>query len=298
MIADRLSVVVITHNRKDELLATLRRLAELPEQPPVVVVDNGSTDGTSEAVRRSFPGVTVIEPGVNLGAPGRNLGVAAAGTDYVAFCDDDTWYEPGALARGVDLLDRHPDLAVITGKIIVEPDGRVDGICEEMAGSPLPRQARLPGHPLLSFLAGVSIVRRSAFEQAGGFSRQLWLGGEEELLASDLIRAGWHLAYVPDVVTHHHPSVARDSHLRRRHGIRNTLWFTWTRRPLARAARRTWRLARNVPKDAVSLGGALDALRGIGWVLRNRDAVPPHMEDWYQLLEDDQVGGRNRRYVS
>jgi GT2 family glycosyltransferase len=143
---------------------------------------------------------------------------------------DDTWYDAGALTLGADLLDRHPRMAVVTGSILVEPGGRLDDICVEMAESPLDRPDGMLGHPLLSFLAGVSVVRKSAFESAGGFSPRLWLGGEEELLASDLARNGWHMAYVSEVVAHHQASVARAPHLRRRHGIRSTLWFTWLRR--------------------------------------------------------------------
>ena len=294
----RVSVVVIRHDRCAELLRTLDRLAALPEQPRVVVVDNASSDGTAEAVRTSHPGVLLLEPGENLGAVGRNLGVAATTTPYTAFCDDDTWYDPGALSLAADLLDAHPRLAVVTGSIVVEPRGELDAICEEMAQSPLHRPDGLPGHPLLSFLAGVSVVRREAFEQAGGFSARLWLGGEEELLASDLARAGWHMAYVPDVGAHHHASRLRDAHLRRRHGIRNTLWFTWLRRPLPSAVRRTVRLVRRLPRDRVTAGGLLDALRGAPWVVRERAVVPPHAEDGYRALEAMQLRSTARQYVS
>ncbi|MDD4867887.1 MAG: glycosyltransferase family 2 protein, partial [Mycobacterium sp.] len=153
-------------------------------------------------------------------------------------------------------------------------------------------------HPLLSFLAGVSVVRRGAFLAAGGFSSRLWLGGEEELLASDLARAGWHMSYVPDVVAHHHASRLRDPHLRRRHGIRNTLWFTWLRRPLPGAALRTARLLRRLPRDRVTAQGVADALRGLPWVLRERDPVPAHLERGYRQLEDMQLNGGSRNYVS
>ena len=118
------------------------------------------------------------------------------------------------------------------------------------------------------------MVRRSAFEAAGGFSARLWLGGEEELLASDLARAGWQMSYLPEIVVHHEPSEARDPHLRRRHGIRNTLWFTWLRRPAGRALLRTARLALSVPHDRISLQGFLDAARGVLWVAVERRVVP------------------------
>jgi N-acetylglucosaminyl-diphospho-decaprenol L-rhamnosyltransferase len=294
----RVSVVVITHNRRDELDRTLRLLGELPEQPPIIVVDNASTDGAAAMVRARHPDVTLLTPGRNLGAVGRNLGVQLADTPYVAFCDDDTWYEPGALRLAADLLDAHPTLAVVTGSITVEPDGKLDAICSEMAQSPLDPAPDVPGYPLLSFLAGVSVVRRQAFIAAGGFSAHLWLGGEEELLASDLARAGWHMSYVPDVLTHHRASRQRDPHLRRRHGIRNTLWFTWLRRPLPSAALRTIRLLRRLPRDRVSAQGIGDALRGLPWVLRERDPVPGYLERGYRQLEDMQLNGGARKYVS
>lgn len=298
MAEERVTVIIITHNRCRELCRTLARLRQLPERPPVIVVDNGSTDSTATVVRTGFPEATLLTPGANLGAVGRNLAAATARTPYLAFCDDDVWYEPGALIRAADLLDLHPRLAVVTASIIVEPYGRVDAICAEMAASPLERPSGFPGHPLLSFLAGVSTVRRRAFLDAEGFSPRLWLGGEEELLASDLARAGWHLAYVPEVVAHHHASARRDPHLRRRHGIRNTLWFTWLRRPGLRAFARTLRLLRQLPRDRVSLAGLTDAVRGVPWVVRERRVVPPHLERGYRLLDREQLAGATRRYVS
>ena len=62
----RVAVAVITHQRRDELLRTLGSLRALPEQPGVVVVDNGSTDGTADAVASQHPEVEVLRPGRNL----------------------------------------------------------------------------------------------------------------------------------------------------------------------------------------------------------------------------------------
>lgn len=294
----RLAVVVITHNRVDELVRTLDRLSQLPERPPVIVVDNASSDGTAGTVSARFPEVVLLQPGRNLGAVGRNLGVATARAPYVAFCDDDTWWEAGSLARAAELFDAHPDLAVITGHIVVEPGGRDDPVCAEMADSPLPIPAGLPGRPILSFLAGASVVRRRAFLQAGGFEPHLFLGGEEELLAADLASAGWAMAYVAECRVHHHPSVARDPHLRRCQGIRNTLWTTWLRRPLPSALRRSARLVRSLPRDAVSGRALVQAAAGLPWVMRHRRVVPPSVEAGLRLLDEPQLTSTARRYVS
>ena len=115
----RLTVVVITRNRREELLRTLGLVAALPERPPVIVVDNGSADGTVAAVRRAHPQMHLIAVRRNLGAVARNLAVRRVTTPYVAFCDDDTWWEPGSLRLAADALDRHPDMASVTARIVV-----------------------------------------------------------------------------------------------------------------------------------------------------------------------------------
>src|SRR5699024_11181795 len=74
--ADRqVTVVIITRNRREELLRTLRDMTTLPEATPIIVVDNASSDGTSDAVATEFPDVEVLRLTENLGAQGRNLGV-------------------------------------------------------------------------------------------------------------------------------------------------------------------------------------------------------------------------------
>jgi GT2 family glycosyltransferase len=294
----RVAVVVITHQRCAELMLALGRLRALPERPHVVVVDNGSSDGTADAVRAGFPEVELIASPQNLGAVGRNVGVARLDTPYVAFCDDDTWWEPGSLRVAADALDAHPRLAVVTARILVEPAGVEDPIVPELRDSPVRGAAWLPGPALGSFLAGASVLRREAFEEVGGFSPRLWLGGEEELMAGDLAAAGWELCYLPALTVHHQASPARDRHRRRRDGIRNTLWTTWLRRPLRPAVRRTLQLLRTVPRDRVSVDGLLAAVRGLPWVLRERRVLPPHAEARFAALEEAQRRSTARRYVS
>jgi GT2 family glycosyltransferase len=291
----------MTWNRRPEAVAAVSRLLALPERPRVVVVDNGSSDGTVDALRRAFggePRLDVLALDHNAGAVARNIGVRRLGTPYAAFSDDDTWWEPGSLSAAADALDGAAGLAVVTARILVEPGGAEDPIVAELRNSPVEGPEWLPGPALGSFLAGASVVRSEAFLAAGGFSPRLWLGGEEELLAADLAAAGWELCYLPHLVVHHQASQQRDSHHRRRVGLRNTLWFTWLRRPFLAALRRTVHLARTVPRDWVSAAAFLDAARGAGWVVRERRVLPPHAEARFAALEASQATSTARRYVS
>ena len=297
MVEPRVGVVVITWQRRDEALAAVGRLCALPERPPVVLVDNGSTDGTAAAVRARFSDVDVVALPENVGAVGRNVGVDRLRTPYVAFCDDDTWWEPGSLRHAADVLDAYTRVAVVNARIVMEPGGADDPIVAELRDSPVPGPDWLPGPALGSFLAGASVVRRSAFVAAGGFSSRLWLGGEEELLATDLLSAGWELCYLEDLVVHHQASRLRDARLRRRIGLRNTLWFTWLRRPFAPAMRRTLFLARTVPRDRTSALGVWDAARGLPWLIANRRPRPATVEARLSGLDATQRASTARKYV-
>jgi GT2 family glycosyltransferase len=275
---NRVAVVIATRNRGTELVGTLTRLLGLDEQPPIVVVDNGSTDGTAELVRAQHPGVRVVGLRRNRGAAARAVGARLVDSPYVAFSDDDSWWAPGALRRAADLLDRHPRLAVLAARVLVGPDERLDPVCDQMARSPLPPADDLPGPSVLGFIACGAVVRRSAFLEVGGFDARLGVGGEEELLAVDLAVRGWGLAYVDEVVAFHHPSPSRDLSGRRRVQVRNALWSAWLRRPLGGAARQTAHLAALALHQPGASSGLLLALLGLPWVLRERRAVPRELE--------------------
>ncbi|SHM79494.1 glycosyltransferase family 2 protein [Actinacidiphila paucisporea] len=293
----RVTVVVITHNRYAELLHTLGRITDLPESPRTVVTDNASTDDTAAAVSARFPDVLLLRPGRNLGALGRNLAVRHVTTPYVAFCDDDTWWEPGSLRHAADLLDERPGLAAVNARIVVEPSGEEDPVVAELRESPLTGPSWLPGPAIGSFLAAATVMRTDAFRSVGGFHPGLWLGGEEELLATDLLSDGWWLSYVPDLTIHHAASTVRDSTGRRVTGLRNTLWFTWLRRPLIPAARRTAELMRTVPRDLPSARALGQAAAGLPWVLKQRRPVSAEVEAQLAALERARRTSSARRYV-
>ncbi len=281
----RVGLVIITHDRRAEALRAVARALALPERPRVVLVDNASADGTAAAVAAAWPAVEVVPLPTNEGAAARNAGAARLGTPYVAFSDDDTAWAPGALARAADLLEAHPRLAVVSARVLVGAEGREDPTCRVMAATPLPRDPALPGHPVLGFLAGASVVRRAAFEAAGGYERRFLIGFEERLLAVDLASAGWAMAYVPELETRHFPSPRRDPVRRQWLLLRNRLWFAWLRRPLAVALGETAALAVRAAADPLARRALLAALPGLPWAWSRRRPAPSAVEAALRLVE-------------
>ncbi|MFY9807422.1 MAG: glycosyltransferase [Pseudonocardiaceae bacterium] len=280
------TVVIATRDRRAELVRTLRYLHELTPAPPVVVVDNGSTDGTPQAVLEQFTDVMVLALRRNHGAPARNLGVLAARTPYVAFSDDDSWWAPGALQRAAVALDSYPRLGLVAARTLVGPRQRPDPVNSLMARSPLPRSPDTPGPSVLGFLACSAILRRSAFCEVGGFSRLLFFVGEERLLCYDLAAAGWERAYLEDVVAHHHPSAHRpDPERRRTWELRNAVLTAVLRRPQRVAVAAAAALARDSVRDGAARSALREALVRLPAALRRRALLPAAVEKQVRMLE-------------
>lgn len=274
---DRVTVVVASRNRRDDLLASLPL-----HRAPVILVDNGSADGSADAVAVAHPEITVIRLPRNLGAAARTVGVRAARTQFVAFADDDSWWAPGALRTAADALAEHPRLGLVCATILVGPEERVDPVSELMAASPLPRDGDTPGRPLLGFVACAAMVRRSAFLSSGGFDTVVRFPGEEERLALDLASGGWAMSYVRDVVVHHHPSPSRQPPGKRQHGMARAATLT-------ALMRLPWRDAVGQIRHVAAQGpdhrsGVVRALREAPTALRRRRPIPGEVAALRKLL--------------
>ena len=168
--------------------------------PPrqLVVVDDGSTDGTAGVAARYGPGVLVLRQANQGRAVACNAGLAAAQGDFIAFLDADDLWRPEKLARQVERFRRRPTLdyclTLIQNFVSPELAGRGDGL------DPTLFQPR-PGFVLPTLLA-----RRALFDQVGGFRRELrhahdtdWFlraragGAAVDMLPEVLVRRRLHL---------------------------------------------------------------------------------------------------------
>jgi GT2 family glycosyltransferase len=280
------TVAILTHERREEAIRTVERALDLPEAPDVVVVDNASRDGTTAALRARFPRVRTICLERNLGAAGRNFALAAASTPYVALCDDDCAWLPGSLRNAARMLDRHAEMAVVSGGVTVGATGELDLTCRFMATSDIARHGPdLPGHGVIGFLAGASVVRRSAVLECGGFEPRLFLGCEEKLLAVDLAARGWSLRYVPEVRAQHDPSPRRTTALRALIGLRNELLFHWLRRRRDRAMRATAEAARRASREGIGLRAVWWTLAALPWAIPASRRLPASVERCLDAVE-------------
>jgi GT2 family glycosyltransferase len=245
----------------------------------VILVDNGSDDGGPDAVEAAFPQVTVVRLGENRGAAARNVGVELARTPYVAFADDDSYWSPGSLAGAAALLRDHPRVGLLSARVLVGEQSRLDPVSAAMAAAPLGVPDGAPGPAVLGFLACAVAVRREAFLQVGGFNPKLHVYGEEALLAMDLAAAGWLQTYAPQLIVRHLPlPTGRDNGARHRIEARNRVLTALLRRPpgvVARTAVSAWRDDRR---------GVADAARLLPWALRRRRPLPATVENDLRTL--------------
>jgi GT2 family glycosyltransferase len=269
-VLDGVTVVVMSRDRREDLLASLPR-----HEAPVVLVDNGSGDGTVEAVSAALPQVTVLPLAENVGARARTIGAGLAGTEFVAFADDDSWWAPGDLARAAAVMRACPRLAVLNARVLVGPEERLDPLCPELAASPLGTPPHLPGPRLLGFIACAVMVRTSAFLAAGGFDPVVRFPGEEERLALDLAAAGWDIAYVDAVTVHHHPSTRRHDPAVRRAAIWRSRVLTAVMRLPSRDVAGT--VAAALRDGAPGRRGLRLALPDLPAAVRRRRRLPGHV---------------------
>ncbi len=268
----RTSIVIATRNRRPQLAATLARLTQLDDVAEIIVVDNDSIDDTARYIRTHFSDVRLIRLSRNEGAFARTIGARGVRTPYIAFCDDDTWWLAGSIARGAHVFDAHPAVALLNACVTVERNGRIDEACVAMSANA--NVDGFPGSPIVFFMAGASMLRTNVFLDCGGYERRFLIGGEETLLALELHRRGWLVRYLPEMqVRHAACSMERDDARRRKMLIRNRLWVAWMRYRSASAWRATMEAARCARRDAAVRAALLPALAGLPWAMSNRDPI-------------------------
>ena len=240
--------------------------------PEVVVVDNGSSDGSAAAVARSLPAVKVLYPGANLGyARAANLGITATHAPVVAVCNPDLEVEEGAAGALVPRLAAEVDLGAV-GPLIRNTDGTIypsarsdprvrDAVGHGLLGfvwrtNPFTRRYRQldadPSRPRdVDWVSGAAVwLRRDALDTVGGWDERYFMYVEDVDLCWQLRRRGWRVGYEPGAVVTHVQGATTAKHPYR--------MITEHHRSLYRFASKRWRGARRL---ALPLAAAFLAVR-------------------------------------
>ncbi len=169
-----LSVVVLSHNRREELRQNLETLCALREHSgfELIVVDNASSDGTREdlkQLRAQDPTVVVILPDSNLGvAGGRNLGWASATRPFILNLDDDTRIDLDAMSSLYRAAAAAESIGAVTPRVVHATTGHCQNA--DYAGKL---------HEPANFHGACHLVRRAAWQRAGELDGGCRFGGEE-----------------------------------------------------------------------------------------------------------------------
>jgi GT2 family glycosyltransferase len=285
----KISYVIITRNRRQRLLETLRRLEENtplpPEQWETLVVDNASEDRTIAAVSSAFPRVRTIALTTNEGMPARNHAFAVARGQYIFSLDDDSYPAPGAVEIALNVLSSRPRTAALTARAVL-PDGKWEA-------SALPRVT----------LGGACVLRTSVIQKIGGFPSEFFRQAEEYDLSFRIWQAGYAVERCEELIFRHDKAAGgRSSAETHQMDLRNNLILVerYLPRPLRRAYRRDWirryaAIARFDSCDAAVSSGLRDARI---WAKRERETgrqtLPPFLVE--KLFDLERQGDLVRRW--
>jgi GT2 family glycosyltransferase len=220
-------IITLNWNGKDDTLECLASLKKV-DYPNyvIVVVDNGSIDGSASAIRAQFPEVTIIENRKNLGyAKGFNTGLQYAyeqGADYFLILNNDTVVDPPALSELVKAAQGREKLGFVTGKVywyakpeLLQSVGRFsdpDKLIGGLVGSEEVDHGQYNKEQEYDFVDDVFLlVRREVYKTVGGYDSHFFLYYEETDWCARVRKAGYSILFTPKARIWHKGNVGSTS---------------------------------------------------------------------------------------
>ncbi len=230
-----LSIIVVTWNGKRYALECIGSLLTQSNRlsAEVIVVDNGSTDGTPEATRLQFPNVTLIENHANLGfARANNIGIALSRGKYVCLVNSDVVIPSGCLEKMIEFMEAHPENGLLGPKML-SPDGGIGAsvmrfptvwntlCCALGLHLIFPNSTLLGGFSMDGYAYDVVdsvevltawflMIPRRALQMVGGLDEQFFMYGEDMDWCYRFRAAGWQVVFYPDAEALHYGAASSE----------------------------------------------------------------------------------------
>lgn len=239
------TVVIPNFNGKEYLEGCLCSLEQGTVIPPIIVVDNGSTDGSISLVRSNHPQVTVIEFSENRGfSAAVNAGIRHASTAYIFLLNNDATVEPDTVEVLERAMEREPDAFCMGAKMLQmktpsQMDSAGDLYCalgwafargKDKESSKFTKQTRI-----FSACAGAAIYRKSLLDEMGLFDEEHFAYLEDVDLGYRANIYGYYSSFVPEAVVYHVGSGAsgsRYNEFKIRLSSRNSVYLIYKNMPL------------------------------------------------------------------
>jgi GT2 family glycosyltransferase len=289
-----ISVVIPNFNGKQYLDRCLSALImQTYRDFEVIVVDNCSTDRSTEYLSENFPWAKIIRNKENLGfAGGTNVGIKEAKGDYILTLNNDTWIGKNFVANILEPMSEKC-VGMCASKMLF-PDDRINsaGICISRSGAAWDRGMFEPDkgqydqcEEVFGPCAGAALYRKAMLMEIGLFDEDFFLYMEDVDLAFRGRLAGWKCIYVPKAVAYHHHggTAGVGSDLSVYYGNRNIIWYVIKNFPTGILfTSLPFILARNIAviphyilrgQSRVILKSKLDALSGIPKMLSKRQRI-------------------------
>ena len=217
------NVIVITRNTRDLTLEAIRSVLGNSDglEAEILVVDNGSSDGTSEVLHQNFPLVRYLRSETNLGfAKAVNWAAREASGEFLLLLNSDAALRPGALASAIEWIRANPRCG-IAGAQLLNSDGSLQNsianfptLATELLNKSLLRRLnpkRYPGKEtgfqqpveVETVVGAFMLVRRKLWDLLGGLDERFFFFVEETDFCFQALRAGWSTMHLPQVLVMH-----------------------------------------------------------------------------------------------
>ncbi|MCX6783808.1 MAG: glycosyltransferase family 2 protein [candidate division WWE3 bacterium] len=222
-----ISIVIVNYNTREILLKCLENLQKVSPEAQVIVVDNGSSDGSADAVASKFSEVSLIRS-TNVGlSAGYNLGLVQATGDFVLLLGTDAFPESSTLPYLVNFMNENPKAGLVTCRLVLR-SGQTDW--DAHRGFPTPwvaifhflyldrlfatsklfngytqkYQDLTKTHEIDLCISHFMLIRRQTLIEVGPFDENFFVFGEDVDFCYRVKAAGWKIFYVPEVTAVHY----------------------------------------------------------------------------------------------
>ena len=237
----KVSIIILNWNGKEDTIECLESLRKL-DYPnyDVIVVDNGSTDGSCEILKKNYPYVKLIENEKNLGvATGYNFGIYQARGEYILLLNNDTVVDGDLLKELVTVLESNPEIGIVGPTMYYYDDpkriwvGGGGGIYWNKGKTSLLRTNEIDNGEFdeiteVDYIAGCALLtKRELFEEIGYMDTKYFAYWEETDWCVRACKAGYKVLYVPKAKIWHKISSTskKISGFAEYHLTRNMFWF-------------------------------------------------------------------------